>query len=90
MHRAQQRTVPPRWAFLVAYDAIHNASMRQPHPQHGRRSMGPVDEGSPVFADNRLIEFGELHLEAVAKHGARRALAKREAESGKAAAAAKL
>ena len=57
----------PRCAFLVAYDPVHNASLRQPHPKYGRRHMRPVDHGSPVLADDMLLEVGKAHLDAITK-----------------------
>ena len=38
---ATGQDVPPRWAFLVAYDPVHNARLRQPHPHLARRRQHP-------------------------------------------------
>ena len=73
--------VPPRWAFLIAYDPLHNAAAREPHPKFGAE-YGKRGEhrGSPIWDDDLILEYGAMHLEAAESH-ARHVEAKKRKES---------
>lgn len=59
---------PPRWAFLVAYDAAHNATRRQPHPVYPDHPFVKSSGSSPVLDDGLVLEWGSQHLAAAKSH----------------------
>ena len=63
-----QQDQPPRWAFLVAYDAGHNATRRLPHPALPDHPFVKSSGSSPVLEDDLVMEWGNLHLEAAKSH----------------------
>eukprot|EP01043_Picozoa_sp_COSAG02_P004336 COSAG02_NODE_112_length_35994_cov_12.152695_6_plen_95_part_00 len=79
-----QHDQPPRWAFLVAYDAAHNATRRLPHPALPDNNFVKSSGSSPVLEDDLVLQWGNLHLEAAKTHivysAAKRGMAKAPAK----------
>ena len=59
---------PPRWAFLIAYDASHNATRRIQHPAGYEHFMRESSGASPVLDDDLVLEYGRAHIEAATSH----------------------